>query len=209
LEAGQYSWVNGMEGMLGKSTEALAIKDNHVALSTGVVPGFSKKGSWYLPLSAVKKSFRPLHFNNENAKRTVISFFTDIERDALKQCAAVDVDTDLTFEVQRKDSETLSTITYWRLDTFKLETFLFNDGLSPDLTRVKFDGTTLTCQGNKDKVVQDNYQCNYLRLDKAIPAIVFAIDFNPRSGTENLFGQYWRNKYTLKGTHYSVTCKKD
>ena len=68
-----------------------------------------------------------------------VTFFTEEEKQTLKSCRLVDVKTDLTFYVQRDDSWSESTITYLRLDTFKLENFVFKGGYT-DHTHVNFDG---------------------------------------------------------------------
>ena len=109
--------------------------------------------------------------------------------------------TDVSFEVQRDDSTPLSTVTYWRPDTHKIEIFRFDEGFS-DKTVLEYKGDTLRCSGF---VGGKTTKCNNLEEEKDIKAVVLSVVFNPQSG-KALKNEWSRNKYSLSGSFYHVEC---
>ena len=147
--------------------------------------------------------FGPYAIKDEDQKRTKVTFVSSDQLNALKQCPSslLSLDTDLSFFIQRDDSKSSSTFTYWRFDKNKLETFAFNPGYS-DHTHVTYDGYKLECFGNS----LGAHQCNKLPLRKFVPAVVTSVDFNPRSGSAHR-NQWQRNKYSLQGSYYHSRCE--
>ena len=111
------------------------------------------------------------------------------------------METDLIFEIQRDDSTHNTTVVYYRLDTKKQETFVFNIGYS-DKTRLVFDGTNLVCPN-----ISESTQCNKLPIDKPVRVLLISVDINPRKG-ETIDNNWNRNRYNLKGSFASVKCEK-
>ena len=105
------------------------------------------------------------------------------------------IETDVTFRVQRNDSGHASSIKYFRLDTQRVDEFSFNGGLL-EYTQVYFTGKTIICLGGV---------CNSLPKGQHVPVVLFSLDFNPQAG----YVKNWnweRNKYSFRGSFYSVVC---
>jgi len=143
----------------------------------------------------------PYMLKNENMTRNQVIFFDESKLPLIENCANVlEVETDITFRIQRDDSSSLSIVKYWREDTGEVEVFRFNVGYA-DHTNVVCDGHTLTCNGNR----RGQHQCNNLTEGVSVPAIVLSADFYPRSGASHN-NQWTRNKYSLRGSYYRATC---
>jgi len=148
-------------------------------------------------------TFGPYNITHENENRTKVTFVSSDQLERLKQCPSslLKLDTDLSFYIQRDDSKSTSTITYWRFDLEKLETFTFNIGYS-DHTHVTYNGYKLKCTGNSRK----EHKCNNLPLEKSVPAVVISVDFNPRNGSA-FHNQWFRSQYSLHGSYYHSKCQ--
>jgi len=144
--------------------------------------------------------FPPLNLEYEYTIRTVKTFYEEKELSNI-HCETPIIHTDIRFVMARDNSDSSSTIRYWRFDTNQIEMFEFFGGPT-DRTTVSYDGRTLTCDGREGQT-----QCKHLPFQTAVPAIVLSVDFNPRNGTLDLKdGKWYRNQYTLKGTYYSAVC---
>ena len=139
---------------------------------------------------------------NETYKRTTEIFVSESEREPIINCPLYpDVQTDITFDIQRGGSKHTSKITYWRFDNRKQETFRFDKSGANYHTHLFFNGKTLTCVGNANR----ENQCNNLPERQPVPVIIYEIDFNPRDG--DTWGKSWdRNRYTLLGNAYKAVC---
>jgi len=49
-------------------------------------------------------------------------------------------------------------------------------------------------------------ECQGLEENKKVPAVVVSLNFSPQNG-EAPNNEWWRNKYSLSGSHYKVNCK--
>ena len=107
--------------------------------------------------------------------------------------------TDVTFEIQRNDSQHYSTIRYYRLDHQTVEEFAMYGG-SGGYTRLHFDGKTLTCFGGKQ-----GSQCHSLSEGQHVPVVIFSLHFKPQYGYASTW-TWQSNKYSLRGSHYSALC---
>ena len=148
-----------------------------------------------------KINFGPFNFNHEYTTRIQTVLATEEQALLVKRCSMLtQINTDLSFSVQRDDSYHSSKVRYLRLDAANHEDFVFQGGYT-DHTRLEFNGTHLVCRGTVS-----SSQCNHLTRDHPVKAIVLSIDFNPRDGKAH--NDMWtRNQYRLKGTYYKVSCK--
>ena len=151
-----------------------------------------------------------LHLTNETEYPFYKRFLLDYKIEELLKCSAglnyaIDVQTDFQFEILRQHSAHASRITYLRLDTGTIEFFSFNIG-ETDLTKVKFDGQTLTCMGGKQP------QCQNLTARRPVPVVVLEAKFKPRDGAtfEPHFEKDWaHNRYSVSGSFYNAMCGAD
>ena len=85
----------------------------------------------------------PLNLTDEASDRTNVEFLSNVEIENIRTCQGrMNIETDLTFYIQRDNSYSSSTIKYHRLDTNKTESFTFEGGTNIDHTNVTFDGKT-------------------------------------------------------------------
>ena len=137
----------------------------------------------------------------EYTVRTKIKFLSPEDMQHVSKCTNStnkDAKMKLSFRIQRDDSSHSSIIAYRRLDTNEDGYFKFTGGYA-DHTNVVYDGENLTCTGLYNNV--NAIQCNELPINQSVPATIYEIDFNPRSGSAYQ-NQWTRNEYTIETNYY-------
>ena len=119
------------------------------------------------------------------------------------------VETNVQFKIQRDDSASTSSVTYRRMDNGVIETFRFDRSGYHDNLMLTFDGATLLCtsavtRGGAIKGCDDTE--NNLKKDTPVPAVILSVAFTPRIGSASS-NQWHRNKYSVSGTYYRVSCR--
>ena len=150
----------------------------------------------------VRRSFGPLNYKNDISNNT-ISIANPAQVQLAYNCPLpVEVKTDLSFKIFRDESEHPSYVVYFRLDTKMGGVFKFDQGSRPNRIILEFDGRSLTCNGSDSRV-----QCSTLPYKTNIRAMVLYIDLKPKSG--GAYNNQWsRNKYSITGSYYDVTCRR-
>ena len=119
-----------------------------------------------------------------------------------------DIDTDIAFTIQRKESRHRSKIVFWRADLKEQAEFDFSksySGTFSESTVLRFDGNNLTCtyqKGGKE-------ECNGLPLDEPVQIIMLSLELNPREAEfldHNENDKWTKNEYSLHGNYYNVKC---
>ena len=133
---------------------------------------------------------------NEKDVEVKINFLSPVERENLRKCS--EVKTDFTFEIDHQLSSPLSKITYFNLLTYEEEIFVFLDNSKAFLT---FNGDTLACYSKENK-------CQSLADKEHIPVFIVSFHFRPQKG----YKPSWKslgsgsNKFSIRGSYYSITC---
>ena len=133
---------------------------------------------------------------SEKEAEIKISFLSSKEIGQISNCYKVK--TDVTFEIQYHQSSPISQIRYINLHVDKVEKFEFKDNSEIVL---KFDGHALSCYSTLNK-------CQSLKEGEPIPIVLLSFHFKPQKGykpTWNTLDAYL-NKFSIKGSHYSVEC---
>ena len=119
-----------------------------------------------------------------------------------------DVNTDISFTIQRKRSHHRSRIVFWRIDKKEQADFDFSKTYSDEFsesTVLQFDGNNLTCRVKYGK----KEDCNGLPLDRPVPIIMLSLEINPREAEfldPNDNEKWTKNKYSWEGNYYNVKC---
>ena len=121
--------------------------------------------------------------------------------------SSYNVETDVQFNIKRDDSSSISSVTYRRMDNGVVETFRFDRSGSHNHLMLTFDGATLLCTATPggSRICGCDDTANNLEKDIPVPAVILSVEFMPRIGSANR-NQYWRNEYSVSGTHYYVSC---
>ena len=110
------------------------------------------------------------------------------------QASDLVVQSDLDMYIQRDDSYSPSSLTYLRLDTNEIETYLFTGGYANHCNLKVIDaGKTLVCSGD---------MCRTLTPGTGYPIVLISAFMSPKENAVAHLDGWRRNQWTLTATHY-------